>query len=67
MVFILLFMDSEKLSSNCGWLEIVKIDDVKEAESRADASLLWDLHNNLFIFLIFCIPNLNPPLIEVKL
>lgn len=42
MVFVVLFMDSEKLSSNCGWLEIVKIDDVKEAESRADASLLWD-------------------------
>jgi len=60
-------MDSEKLSSNCGWLEIVKIDDVKEAESRADASLLWDLHNNLFIYFNFLHSQLKPPLIEVKL
>lgn len=32
MVFVVLFIDSEKLSSNCGGLEIVKIDDVKGAK-----------------------------------
>lgn len=55
MVFVVLFIDSEKLSSNCGWLEIVKIDDVKGAKVEQMLVYCGTCIVILFLFLFFAL------------
>lgn len=55
MVFVVLFIDSEKLSSNCGWLEIVKIDDVKGAKVEQMLVYCGTCIIILFLFLFFAL------------